>query len=68
MNTLKIRADRRIGEISRELDKAKPGPESKILPNDGKTSKAVTLKAAGISTIPRPPSWGFCCLVSQFRL
>ena len=39
----------RIGEISRELEKAKPGPAGEIVPSAGK-SKSATLRDAGIST------------------
>jgi hypothetical protein len=52
---IKLRATRRIGEISRELEKAPHGPGrgkkgKKSLPTGDKAFKAETLKAAGIST------------------
>ena len=40
----------RIGEISRELEKAKPGPAGEIVPSAGKKLKSATLRDAGIST------------------
>ena len=48
---IKLRAPRRIGEISKTLEKAhKTGRGSKVrIPSGGK-SKSYTLKAAGIST------------------
>jgi len=50
VSEIKLRANVRIGELSRELDKSKGGSNPKAtLPNDGK-SKTETLKAAGIST------------------
>ena len=51
LSEIKLRADRRIGEISVDLDKLdrKESGLKKGSPNSGKTSKAATLKAAGIS-------------------
>jgi N6-adenosine-specific RNA methylase IME4 len=48
---IRLRAKRRLGEISRGLDKA-PGERTDIepLPNAGKRLKAAVLKAAGVST------------------
>lgn len=50
---LKLRATRRLGELSRELETLRPEESGGIregLPSGGKTSKAATLKAAGLST------------------
>ena len=46
---IKLRAQRRIGEISKELEKAPSGRAAVSLPASGK-SKKDTLKSAGIST------------------
>jgi hypothetical protein len=48
----RFRAERRIGELSRELEKAKAGrPGKKILPTKGKISpKGKTLAGHGIKT------------------
>jgi hypothetical protein len=48
---IKLRALRRLGELSKELEKAKPagGKGNVVLPPGGGT-KAETLAAAGIST------------------
>jgi hypothetical protein len=47
---IRLRAVRRIGELSRELEKAEFVPrKGACVPNDGKT-KEQTLAAAGIST------------------
>lgn len=46
---IKLRATRRLGELSRELEKAASGRAAVSLPSGGK-SKTETLKAAGIST------------------
>jgi hypothetical protein len=46
---IKLRADVRIGEISRGLEKAPSGPgRGKSHPADGKPFKFQVLKAAGI--------------------
>jgi len=47
-----LRAIRRIGELSRELEKAERQRDEhgRLLPNDGKQAKSETLAAAGIST------------------
>jgi hypothetical protein len=49
---IRLRAIRKIGELSRELDKAQAGrPPKEILPSDGNNlTKAETLAQAGIST------------------
>ena len=48
---IKLRASRRVGELSRDMEKAKPGPDGKkILPRGGSNSKTETLKAAGLTT------------------
>ena len=47
---IKLRARRRIGEISKTLEKGTGRPSKKIIPGGGKNSKRDTLKAAGIST------------------
>lgn len=49
VSEIKLRAIRRIGEISRELEKGPSGRASVSLPTAGK-SKTETLKSAGIST------------------
>jgi hypothetical protein len=51
LEEIKRRAEKRIGELSRELDKAKTGPKSpKLCPTDEtELTKEATLKAAGIS-------------------
>ncbi len=46
---IKLRAYRRMGEITRELDKAKTGPKTE-LDNTGVTKQAA-LKSAGINTM-----------------
>ncbi len=43
------RASIRIGELSRELEKAR-GARTELLPDHGKKLKTATLAAAGIST------------------
>lgn len=49
-NAVMVRACMRIGELSRELEKAQ-GERTELLPTDGKKlSKEHTLAAAGIST------------------
>lgn len=50
VSEIKARAYVRIGEISRELEKAKPGPTGKIVPSAEKKLKSDALHAAGIST------------------
>lgn len=45
---IKIRAERKCGELSAELPKAKTGP--KVSPHDAEKSKAEVLSDAGIST------------------
>ena len=48
---IRSRAFRRMGEISRELEKGSPGPQGEILPSAGKyLSKSAVLAEAGIST------------------
>jgi hypothetical protein len=50
---LKVRAQRRIGDLSKQLEKLAPEESGGMwsgLPSSGKTSKAATLKEAGIST------------------
>jgi hypothetical protein len=56
---IKIRATMRIGELSKELEKAPSGPGrgKKSLPTTGKPFKTEALKAAGISTSERKA----CC-------
>ena len=50
----------RIGGISRELEKAKPGPAGEIVPSAGKKLKSATLRDAGscgmldVSHVRRP--------------
>lgn len=48
---IRLRAKRRIGELSRELEKAEHGPGrgNKRVPNQGKPFKSEALKSAGIS-------------------
>jgi hypothetical protein len=46
---LKVRAQRRIGELSKQLEKAEAHGGKVCLPSSGK-SKAATLKEAGVST------------------
>lgn len=51
LSEIRVRAIRRMGDISTELEKAKGNQYSVELPSGGKQqSKAQTLKAAGIST------------------
>lgn len=52
LSEIKLRADRRIGEISNDLEKAKPGGAGggSELPTGGKIAKNEALKQAGIST------------------
>jgi len=47
---IKLRAWRRMGEISAALPKSKPGPNSQLLPMVGSNSKAEVLEHAGITT------------------
>ncbi len=46
---IKGRARRRIGEISKGLEKEKPGVKSKLSPSGGTQSKRETLEEAGIA-------------------
>jgi hypothetical protein len=45
----KLRAIRRIGELSRELEKSQPRENNGRLATSGKTAKAKILKEAGLS-------------------
>jgi len=47
---IKLRAQRRIGEISRELETGKPGPKNELLPTGGMKLKTEVLKEAGLTT------------------
>jgi hypothetical protein len=47
---IKLRAIRRIGELSRELEKSQPRENNGRLATSGKTAKAKILKEAGLST------------------
>jgi hypothetical protein len=47
---IKLRAQRRVGELSVTLEKEQPRDDNGRLATSGKTAKSAVLKAAGIST------------------